>query len=113
AAFGIRSIPHVIAFKDGRAVAQFLGARPEAQVHAFFTQLLPSAAEEALVRAEQLHAEGRLDEADELLGTIPPDRALDARVAALKQAIAYARTVDEGPKEDELEARIEASPNDH
>jgi putative thioredoxin len=112
-AFGIRSIPNVIAFKGGRAVAQFLGARPEAQVREFFAQLVPSQAEEALARAEQRHAEGRLDEAEELLATIPPDRALDARVAALKQAIVYARTVADGPSEAELEARITGNPNDH
>jgi len=113
AVFRIRSIPHVIAFKDGRAVAQFLGARPEAQVRAFFSQLVPSADEAALARAEALHAEGRFDEAEELLGTISPDRELDARVAALKQAIAYARTADEGPSEAELEARLAANPDDH
>jgi putative thioredoxin len=35
AALGIRSIPNVIAFKDGRSAAQFVGAIPESQVHAF------------------------------------------------------------------------------
>jgi putative thioredoxin len=50
-AFGIRSIPTVIAFKDGRPAAHFLGALPEAEVSEFFEQLLPSAAEEALARA--------------------------------------------------------------
>ena len=41
-AFAIRSIPNVIAFKDGKAVAQFMGAVPEGQVRAFFDKLLPS-----------------------------------------------------------------------
>src|SRR5574341_890209 len=40
AAFDIRSIPNVIAFKDGKAVAQFMGAVPESQVRAFFDKLL-------------------------------------------------------------------------
>src|SRR5262245_47982646 len=44
-AFGIRSIPNVIGFRDGRAVAQFLGAQPEAQVRAFMEKLLPSQTE--------------------------------------------------------------------
>ena len=30
-AFGVRSIPDVMAFRDGRAVAHFLGAQPEAR----------------------------------------------------------------------------------
>src|SRR5215510_8588564 len=41
-AFDIRSIPNVIAFKGGRAVAQFMGAVPEGQVREFFGQLVPS-----------------------------------------------------------------------
>jgi putative thioredoxin len=49
--FGVRSIPNVIAFKDGRMVAQFLGAVPESQVRTFFEKLLPSPAEEALRKA--------------------------------------------------------------
>src|SRR5688500_13929258 len=36
-AFNIRSIPQVIAFKDGQAVAQFTGAIPETQVRDFFS----------------------------------------------------------------------------
>src|SRR5690606_38236590 len=40
-AFDIRSIPNVIAFKDGRAVARFMGALPEARVQEFFSTLAP------------------------------------------------------------------------
>src|SRR5690606_22746186 len=64
AAFGVRSIPNVIAFKDGRAVAQFTGAVPESQVRAFFQRLLPSPSEEALLRAEAHFAARRYDEAE-------------------------------------------------
>ena len=45
AAFGVRSIPDVIAFRDGKPVAHFLGAQPEAAVRAFIDRLLPSASE--------------------------------------------------------------------
>ncbi len=55
-AFGIRSIPSVIAFKDGRAVAQFMGAQPEPQVRAFFEKLLPSVAEQTLANALKLRS---------------------------------------------------------
>jgi len=61
--FSIRSIPNVIAFKDGRPAAQFTGAIPEGQVRAFFDKLLPSESELALARAEGLFAEGKLEEA--------------------------------------------------
>src|SRR6185295_1982509 len=60
-AFGIRSIPNVIAFKNGAAAAQFLGALPEGQVRAFFEKLLPTAAQLALASAEAHFAAGRMD----------------------------------------------------
>jgi putative thioredoxin len=47
AAFGVRSIPDVMAFRDGRPVAHFLGAQPEAAVRAFIDSLLPSPSEAA------------------------------------------------------------------
>jgi putative thioredoxin len=112
-AYNIRSIPNVIAFKDGRPVAQFAGALPEAQVRSFFEQLVPSAAEEALQRAEALYAAGQLDEAEQLLATIPTDPSYADRLEALRQGIAYARAGDSGPGEEELRAALEANPLDH
>jgi putative thioredoxin len=111
--FGIRSIPNVIAFKDGRPAAQFLGAQPEGQVRAFFEKLLPSAAELALARAEAAYATNRLDDADRELAAVKNAPELDARVAALKQGIAYARAGEQGPGEAELRARLAADPADH
>src|ERR687896_1677014 len=45
AAFNVRSIPEVMAFRDGRPAARFLGAQPEAAVREFIDRLLPSASE--------------------------------------------------------------------
>src|SRR5213079_2139263 len=45
-AFQIQGIPAVKAFKDGREVAQFVGAVPPAQVERFFDGLVPSEAEQ-------------------------------------------------------------------
>jgi putative thioredoxin len=112
-AFGVRSIPNVIAFKDGRAVAQFMGAQPEAQVREFFEKLLPSAAELTLQRAEQAFAEQRLDEAEQLVALVEADPELTARVEALRHGIAAARTGQEGPGEDELRAALAQNPGDH
>ena len=39
-AFGVRSIPHVAALVGGQMAAQFMGAKPESQVKAFFDQVL-------------------------------------------------------------------------
>jgi putative thioredoxin len=113
AAYGIRSIPNVIAFKDGRPAAQFLGALPESQVRDFMRQLLPSASELALQRAEAAFAEQRLDEAEQALATVKREPGLEARIEALRQGITYARAGVDGPSEDELRGRLAANPNDH
>ena len=112
-AFSVRSIPNVIAFKDGRPAAQFMGAIPEGEVRAFFDKLLPSASELALARAEALFAEGKLDEAEKELEKVKPDPDWDARVEAVRQGVAYARAGKDGPGEAELKARLAANPADH
>ncbi|CAN5368089.1 thioredoxin [soil metagenome] len=50
----IRSIPHVVAFVDGRPVDQFSGALPEAQLRQFVDRLLPSPSELEHARAQDL-----------------------------------------------------------
>jgi putative thioredoxin len=109
-AFGVRSIPDVLAFRDGKPVAHFLGALPESQVRAFIDKLLPSADAQKVELAERLIGEGKLDEAERLLGEIAPDMALDARVEALRAAIGFARG---GGSAKDLERRIAANPDDH
>jgi putative thioredoxin len=44
-AFGVMSIPMVVAFRDGMPVDAFVGAQPEAVVRAFFAALLPTEAD--------------------------------------------------------------------
>ena len=132
AAFGVRSIPMVMAFRNGRPVAQFLGAQPEAQVRAFIERLLPSASEverlkggEAALRkaleldprndlarldlAELLIGEKRADEAETLLSDVQDNAELDQRRDALRAAAGFARSSAD-PKE--LERRIATNPND-
>jgi putative thioredoxin len=113
AAMNIRSIPNVIAFKDGKPVAQFMGAVPEAQVRAFFDQLLPSPSELALAEAEALYKAGKLDEAEKKLAEVKFDPDWDAKLEALKQGIAFARQGKEGPGEKELKAKLTQDPADH
>ena len=62
-AFGIRSIPNVIAFREGKAVSQFMGALPEGQVRAFIDKLLPPP---QLALAKRAIEENRLEEARRL-----------------------------------------------
>ena len=112
-AFNIRSIPNVIAFKDGRAVAQFTGALPEAQVSEFFGQLVPSAGEEALRAAEAAFSAGNIDAAAELLANVPRDFAIAQRITALEQGIAFAKVGAGGPSETELREQLAIDPLDH
>jgi putative thioredoxin len=133
AAFGVRSIPDVMAFRNGRPVAHFLGAPPESQVRAFIEQLLPSASElerlkggETALRkaleldprhdaarldlAELLIEAQRLDEAETLLGEVQPNVDLDARRDALQAAVGFARSG--GASEKDLKAKLAANPDD-
>ena len=67
ASFNLKSIPHAVAFVDGNAVAQFMGAQPENFVKAFLDRLIPNPAEiehrsarEALARRQPMIAEDYL-----------------------------------------------------
>jgi putative thioredoxin len=68
--FNLRSIPHTVAFVDGNAVAQFVGAQPESYIRAFLDRLIPNpgelehrAAREALTRGQVEIAEQYLKNA--------------------------------------------------
>jgi putative thioredoxin len=105
-AFGIRSIPNVIAFRDGKPVSKFLGALPEGQVRAFIEKLLPPP---QLALAERAIADRRLDEAERLLAEIKWNIDWDAQVDTLKQLLAFARA---GGGEKDLAAKVAANPAD-
>ena len=70
ASFNLKSIPYAVAFVDGNAVAQFMGAQPEAYVRAFLDRLIPNpgelehrAAREALALRQFAIAESSLKNA--------------------------------------------------
>jgi putative thioredoxin len=67
ASFGVDSIPHVVAFVGGNAVAQFSGAQPEFFLRAFVERLIPDpaglehrCARNALALGQQAIAESHL-----------------------------------------------------
>lgn len=96
-AFGVRSIPFVVAVVGGQIAAQFMGAKPEGQVRSFFEQVgkvfaqaLPEAAQ-ALEAASaepagppRTPAEIKRDEAAQLAARGNLDGAIAALEAALK-----------------------------
>ncbi|MBI5103596.1 MAG: thioredoxin [Solirubrobacterales bacterium] len=106
-AFQIQGIPAVKAFKDGKVVAEFVGAQPPANVKRFFDGLVPTEADalvaagdeaslrralelepnrkDAIVRlAGKLHLKGHSDEALELLGNAEGDFAADGLAARIR-----------------------------
>ena len=75
-AFGVRSIPFCVMFKDGQPVDGFVGALPEAQICEFLDRHVPS--------AEALEADGQIEQAEALEAEGDTDSAL----ARLRQALA-------------------------
>lgn len=61
AAFGIRGIPAVMAFRDGRIVDRFTGAIPPAQVERFFDDLAPSQADRLVESGDEESLRKALD----------------------------------------------------
>jgi putative thioredoxin len=55
--FGVRSIPHVFALRNGQLVDQFQGALPEEQLRQWLAQFQPSPAELLLLEARKLEQE--------------------------------------------------------
>jgi putative thioredoxin len=138
-AFQIQGIPAVKAFKDGREVAQFVGAIPPAKVETFFDSLVPSESEqlvaagdeESLRRALELEPTRRdakvklaqilfdRDERDEALGLVDgiegdfSAEGLAARIRLEREDEAYAKAfelLDQGKREEALDALIAAIP---
>jgi putative thioredoxin len=106
-AFRIQGIPAVKAFKDGKVVAEFVGAQPPANVNRFLDSLVPSetdalvaAGDEASLRraleleparedaavplARLLHARGENDEAMQLLRNFPGSFGADGLAARIE-----------------------------
>jgi putative thioredoxin len=93
-AFGIRGIPAVKAFKDGRIVAEFTGALPPPRVEQFFDALAPTEAEELVAAGDEASLR----------------RALELEPARNDAAVALARILaDRGEREDGM-ALLEARP---
>jgi putative thioredoxin len=83
--FNLKSIPHAVAFVDGNAVAQFLGAQPEAYVRAFLDRLIPNPGEIEHRFAREALSQGQSAIAEDYLGNaIALDPANDgARLDAI------------------------------
>ncbi len=67
AQLGARSIPLVIAFKNGEVAGNFVGAQPEGKVRAFVSELVPSEADEMCRDAAQALEQDRAGDAVTIL----------------------------------------------
>jgi len=101
--FQVRSIPHVIAFADGRPIDQFIGVLPEGELRAFLDRLVPDGAEAERRAAHSAWAAGDRKKA---IDTIKAALALDpgyddARLDLIEWLIAE-RRIDDAKEEDKL-----------
>ena len=83
-AFGVQSIPYVVALRDQQVVSEFTGVHPEDKLREWLNSILPS-------KAEELLAKGRALEATDPKGALAAYReaaALDPGNDAIKIALA-------------------------
>ena len=137
--FGVKSIPTVIAFKDGTPVSQFMGAIPESQIRQFIDAVLPTELDLMVEQARDLvlegdevaasavfsqvieqqpdHVEAGTGLASLLIANDDTDTALIVlgrlpRTSEVEKLEAAARvTAARGADVSELEARLTASPD--
>ncbi len=64
ARYGIRGIPAVKIFRDGRVVKEFVGALPRARVEALLSDVIPNEADDLVAAGDALLEEGESEEAE-------------------------------------------------
>ena len=68
--YQIRSIPNVKLFSDGEMIDEFVGALPEHAILQWLEKALPGENRKLIGQAQQLLAEGKIDEAKKMLEAI-------------------------------------------
>ncbi|AUT58612.1 thioredoxin [Paraburkholderia terrae] len=101
--FQVRSIPHVVAFADGRPVDQFIGVLPEGQLREFLDRLVPDGAEASRAEAAAAIAEGRREDAyDALKAALAYDPGFDEARLDLMELLLEDNRAEEAQKENDL-----------
>jgi putative thioredoxin len=101
--FQVRSIPHVLAFADGRPVDQFVGVLPEGKLREFLDRLAPNAAETERASALRALDEGQRALAyDHLQAALALDPGFDEARLDLLELLLDDERIDEARREIEL-----------
>jgi putative thioredoxin len=88
AAANARSIPLVIAFRDGQARSSFVGAQPEAEVKRFLAAILPTAADRLVKEGGELLLSGYDNAAEERFrGALAEDGRHPAALVGLARVL--------------------------
>lgn len=129
--FRIQSIPAVIAFRDGRPAAEFVGAQSPAAVQRFIDSLLPSEADAMVAQGDEeslrqalslepsradaavplariLHKRGEDDQALEVLARVPGSFAAEGLAARIKLERAAAGAGPDATGSSDLSEAFEA-----
>jgi putative thioredoxin len=86
--FEVRSIPAVKAFRDGRVIAEFLGAQPEPRVRDFIRALIPDPNDLQLEKANSLLLQGQTKAAEAIYR-----RVLQTPVPSPKATLGLAKSI--------------------
>jgi len=80
AALGVRGIPNVVLFKDGRPVDSFVGALPEARIREFLARHVHDPVQRQLAVAQEAMLEKRYAAAAEALGMLLAINPADQKI---------------------------------
>ncbi len=101
--FQVRSIPHVVAFLEGRPVDQFVGVLPEGQLRAFIDRLVPNPAQAERRAALQALEEGQRAVArDHLQAALALDPGFDEARLDLIELLLDEEQIEDARREAEL-----------
>jgi len=104
---GARSIPLVVAFRDGQPVSSFVGAQPESAVRRFVTALLPTEADRMVDDAQRAIGQERRADAETILKTVLDTEPRHARARLMLAGLLG----DDGRTDEALEVLAKADPS--
>ena len=105
-AFGVQSIPHLVAIRDGQPINQFQGLLPEPQLREWLESMLPSPADDLVTRGNALEADepAAAEQCYREAAQLAPDRD-DIEIALARVLLAQNRDEEAASRIADLETR--------